>query len=471
MVVMIFLTLPLMFQIRITAAQIGTPDPVIPEGFYLIDSDRGVSLYRKDYIKGNPDFVQRIDLSLGARLELMHGKITEARPTKGDYGGPDPRMTSLLMETYWYELNQIDPKAFCVTNGLFFYMPEYPTRLAFPLKINGKLVTDGWGKETYLGEQLLLELWQNHASITPLNAGSLKMSSAPNLIGGLTEEANKRAKYSVGRTFIGIDDWDSDGESEIVLILNTLTATQNAAADTLKSFGADQVIMLDGGGSTQLLCEGGAYIHSDRPVPQAIGVIAAEEPPVTSQLIGYSNWTVIVAGDQLPMEIQLENTGRLDWSPSDTAILIQSAQQNFREEQPLQHDVPSGTRTTIQSRISVGNASGVIPVLINLSIEHDGELYEADTFELQAVVLPARLRAHKSDLQAEISRWVISDPDETVRLVDGWIEEMLGKPLVAAEVFEPQELNPINPSDAALIPLLMLPALVLIAWVIARSKQ
>ena len=170
-----------------------------------LTSDRGVQLYRKDYPNGNPDFVQVIDLDLGARLELMHGEITEARPYKGDYGGPDPRMTSLLMETYWERLNQTDEKAFCVTNGLFFYMPEYPTRLAFPLKIDGQLVTDGWGKETHIGEQLLLELWDDHASISPLSEAGLKMSTAPNLIGGLTEEANKRLKYSVGRTFFGID--------------------------------------------------------------------------------------------------------------------------------------------------------------------------------------------------------------------------------------------------------------------------
>jgi len=36
-------------------------------------------------------------------------------------------------------------------------------------------------------------------------------------------------------------------------------------------------MMLDGGGSAQLSCEGKAFVSSDRPIPQALGVIAGNE--------------------------------------------------------------------------------------------------------------------------------------------------------------------------------------------------
>jgi len=42
----------------------------------------------------------------------------------------------------------------------------------------------------------------------------------------------------------------------------------------LREFGADQVMMLDGGGSTQLTCDGQNYIASERLVPQALGIVA-----------------------------------------------------------------------------------------------------------------------------------------------------------------------------------------------------
>ena len=52
-----------------------SPTDQIPAGFRLIESSVGVQLYRKDYIQGNPDFVQVIDLTQGAGIELLHGDI------------------------------------------------------------------------------------------------------------------------------------------------------------------------------------------------------------------------------------------------------------------------------------------------------------------------------------------------------------------------------------------------------------
>jgi hypothetical protein len=205
-----------------------------------------VWLFRKSYSNGNPDYVQVVDLRRGARLMLLHGQLTEPRPGKGSYGGDDPRMTSLALQTYWQKAAAADPYAFCVTNGGFFYMPEYPTRLAFPLKVDGEMVTEGWGIKTYPDQKLMLELWADRADIRDLTADTLHGSTAPDIVGGLAEDANKRAKYAVGRTFFGVDDRDGDGVYETVLVLNTLTARQIDAAGTLRSFGADKVMMLDG---------------------------------------------------------------------------------------------------------------------------------------------------------------------------------------------------------------------------------
>ena len=180
-------------------------------------------------------------------------------------------MTSLPMQTYWSKASGLDQNAFCVANGLFFYMPEYPTRLAFPLKVDGPIITDGWGVQTYPGQKLLLELWDDHADITALSSQLLNSTTAPNVIGGLTEEANKRIKYSVGRTFVGVADLDQSGSHETVLVFNSSSSLQSGAAEVLRSFGADQVMMLDGGGSTQLLCKSGWHIRSDRPLAAGAG--------------------------------------------------------------------------------------------------------------------------------------------------------------------------------------------------------
>ncbi len=243
----------------------------VPPGFEVLIAREGIKLYRKDYPSGNPDYVQVISLDQGAHIALLHGEIQEPRIGEGMYGGDDPTMLVKKLEKYWQEVS-VDKSAVCVTSGQFFFMPEYPTRLPFPLKVNGKIVSDGFGKQLYPDDKLILELWPGRANISGLTKEALYQSSAPDIIAGLTEDARKSPSKYVGRTFVGVDDRDGDGRYETVLIFSTKSARQMDAAGVLREFGADKVIMLDGGGSAQLICQGNTYVSSDRPLPQVIAV-------------------------------------------------------------------------------------------------------------------------------------------------------------------------------------------------------
>jgi hypothetical protein len=152
----------------------------------------------------------------------------------------------------------------------------------------------------------MLELWSGHAFIRELTQESLYDSTAPNIIAGLTEDANKRAKFYVGRTFTGIDDGNRDGVYETVLIFNTLSARQVDAARVLKGFGADKVMMLDGGGSAQLLCQGDAYVSSERFVPQAVAVAAGPEPTPTPGIKKMEQVEVLPKTTHTPIAASLE---------------------------------------------------------------------------------------------------------------------------------------------------------------------
>jgi hypothetical protein len=259
---------------------------VIPPGFYKIDSAVGIDLYEKDYPGGSPDYVQVIDLSQGASLKPLHGSIADPGLGKGVYGGNDAHFRSQSLADYWRELVAQDSSPFCVVNGQFFYMLEYPTRLPFPLKIDGEILTDGYGIKDFPDQKLMLELWPGKADIIALSKEALYSSSAPDIIAGLVEDAPKAKKRYTGRTFVGLTDPNGGGQFSTLMIFNTKTARQVDAADVLKSFGAQKVMMLDGGGSTQLLCGGKSYIYSDRLVPQAIGILAGvpgESAPALDQ--------------------------------------------------------------------------------------------------------------------------------------------------------------------------------------------
>jgi len=170
----------------------GQLQPDVPEGFKLISEASGVWLYRKDYPNGNPDYVQVIDLGLSAGLVLLHGDVREPRIGRGVYGGDDPRLGFNSLEGYWQQFSNANPTAFCITNGQFFYMPENPTRLPFPLKVDGNVISDGYGIDQFPNLKLVLQLWDDHADIRALNRASLYGSSAPNIVAGLAEDANKR---------------------------------------------------------------------------------------------------------------------------------------------------------------------------------------------------------------------------------------------------------------------------------------
>lgn len=252
--------------------KIYTPS-VVPPGFDLVKTSKGVTLYQK-----NTEYVQVVDLSQGASVKLLNGDITDAGNNQGAYGGDDPQMRRQTLNQAWLNLYSSNPNAFCITNGQFFSTNSQPaTNLAFPVKVNGKVISDGYaGESEYPTEKLMLEINSDRADITPFNGKiSLYSSSAPNLIVGLKENADKFMYKELGRTFVGVKDSDSNGTYETILIFNSTAATQAHATEMLRSFGADKVIMLDGGGSTQLICQGESYITSTRTIPQMLGVVSA----------------------------------------------------------------------------------------------------------------------------------------------------------------------------------------------------
>lgn len=273
----------------------GQPNPdapgaiQVPDGFRLVMQDSGVRLFRKDYPHGTPDYVEVIRLDQGAAIQVLHGAIAEPRTGQGVYGGDDPTLLSHTIQDFWGDFSSSESDAFCVTNGQFFYMKESPTRLPFPLKVGGKVISDGYGIKDFPGKKLMLELWDDHARITPLSQEALYSSPAPDIVAGLTEDAPKNIKKYVGRTFVGVVDQDQDGKSETVLLFNTRSARQVDAAGVLYDFGATQVMMLDGGGSTQLICRGEALITSDRYIPQALGILAASPESEIIQALAAPN--------------------------------------------------------------------------------------------------------------------------------------------------------------------------------------
>jgi hypothetical protein len=450
------------------SANVETPEPPTPEGFRLIDAALAVQLYSKQYSGGNPDYVQIVDLSQGASLKLLHGSITQPRPGLGVYGGADPRMLSPSLQEYWNQTKAESKNAFCVTNGSFFYMPEYPTRLPFPLKVDGQIITEGWGLRTYIGEHLMLELWQGRADIRDQNRETLYSSTAPDIVGALSENANKRAKFAVGRTFVGVDDRDQDGEYEMVLVYNTSSATQVQAASVLRNFGADKVMMLDGGGSTQLLCRSGYYIQSERLIPQAIAILAASPPPIDSELIRYPIWPVLIEGENFPLEVEIKNTGITSWSPGETNFVLEKNSLGGRLSQDFQDTIEPGSTVVLSDTLAAYSANGFYQADFNWSLVYQGKTYSGEAFEVTTIVIPANLAKKRAELSRLVEQWSPEGEQVVEERVTNWIHEQSPSrmPLIQAS-----EQEDIHLGDAFWIPVIMLPVMIILALLIGRMNR
>lgn len=252
----------------------------LPDAFELFFTAPGVLVYGNEEVEEAYEYVQILDLSAGARLEFWYGDLTPAPRGGGLFGGASPTFKRHYLPDVWLSLAAEEPDMLCLVNGQFFRdtvdgMWVDPTELAFPLKHDGVIVSEGYERRRFRSNRAMLQLWSDHAAIDSLNRQALYNSTAPNIIAGLDEEARIRPGEKLGRTMIGVGDGDGDGRHERLFIYSGAAATQRHAMATLRAFGAQQIMILDGGGSAQLSCAGYSYIRRIRPLPQMIATIPA----------------------------------------------------------------------------------------------------------------------------------------------------------------------------------------------------
>ena len=250
-------------------------------GFTPIKSAKGVNLYGS---ADKSDYLQVVDLSQGASIKLQTGQRTGDSQKGAAYGGINPQLPLQSIQDAWTGFSSnYSSNAFSISNGAFFaqswqqYYAHSDTEIAYPLKINDQ-VFDGYGKNEYTNEKRKLEIWNDQARITDFDnndINSIKDSSAPMVIVGLKDTADINKDQQIGRTFVGVEDRDNNGTNETVILLNSKEKTQAQATQILKKFGANQVMMLDGSGSSQLIAQGQNFLKGDdRWIPQTIGVVS-----------------------------------------------------------------------------------------------------------------------------------------------------------------------------------------------------
>jgi nucleoid-associated protein YgaU len=249
----------------------------IPDGFETLPGTTGVDLYQK-----GSDYVQVVDLSKGASVKFLHGEITEE--------GDSPEFKTQTIEEAWSDFLRANSRAFSVTNGQYFdqgffsklnnfklgnFFGDTSAQVIHPLKIDGQVASTGAKTQEQADSLLMLELFSDRATIKDYNRNTFDSSSAKNILVSYDPiEYGASRQEEHGRTFIGVGDLHgSDGIYESVLLFTSENSNQQNAGDTLINFGANQVMMLDGSGSSKLNVKGETLLDGDsRQIPQTIGV-------------------------------------------------------------------------------------------------------------------------------------------------------------------------------------------------------
>lgn len=406
-------------------AQAGSVTVSVPPDFTLVDNAPGVDLYRKDYTGGTPDFVLVIDLSRGAGVQLLYGSVDGSGAGSGAFGGNNPAFSRQSLQQFWDSFAAANSDAVCVANGAIFDANADPAALMLPLKAGGQLLSGGAWRDEYPDQKRMLELWPDHARISNLTAENLAGSNAPDILGGLSEDADRASGDLIGRTFAAVEDSDGDGIAETVLIFSSKTTRAADAAGVLRSFGADEVIMLDGGDSAQLMCNNLPQVYSDRSIPQGIGVVSGEQAAYAMRIKKQSDWEIVVQGKTLPIELVLINTGTETWRAGEVALVNQRNPWGASDTLQLPSDVPPDGSVTLGWTTTTFDKVGVF--ISQWDIVRGSQKFNDQPILINIIVIPPELEDKKVELEGKIREWAQQQVDDMEQMIVDWIEAQVRK--------------------------------------------
>lgn len=417
----------------------------VPPDFYTVAEAPAVTLYRKDYPGGTPDYVLVVNLAHHATLQLLTGGTPAPSQDAAASFTPQP------LDNFWAEFQSNDDDAFCVVGGPFF--PNEPINDRLGLKSNGILRRAGATTAEAGIPLAMLEVWNESARFSPYTETTFQQSTAPLVVVGLSPQAEQQPQTFTSRSLVGVQDRDGDGNFETLLMFVSKTTRQSDAVEVLRSFGAQEILLLADGEAAQINCQGLPYVYAEAQVPVALGIAAGFIADYESVLVRHTEWPIAAEGESVKVEIVVRNNGSQIWQPGEVYLAN------------LRNDWGAGSRLEIGAAVAPGETVSFSFIsqpfkrpgvyTSQWAIQRNGQNISARPILVNAVILPQELASRKQELEAQVREWARQKLENIEELILDWIESQVRR-----------GFDRICPSAA------MLPTLTLLTgWVNSRLRR
>jgi Phosphodiester glycosidase len=261
-----------------------------PQRYELVNQIDGAQLYRIKLHDLDIAYLQTIDLEKMRLDQIIVPSTTQKKraPTSGQYFPGQLASPYFEMQTPMQVIssNQLleNKSFFSMFNGGFFEDYESSSRMAFPVKLNGKVISAGsspYGPiarpadRRYASVQLRALVWDEHAAkIVKYDPASGAPLTDKNLQNGLVtyryqDHPAYVFKQNVQNRFVllAIKSSAMSKSGRILVVLTTLEATLGESAQLLREFGVEgDIVTLDGGSSTYLFNREAKEVVSLKPI-------------------------------------------------------------------------------------------------------------------------------------------------------------------------------------------------------------
>jgi hypothetical protein len=149
-------------------------------------------------------------------------------------------------------------------------------------------------------------------------------------------------------------------------------------------------------------------------------------PLLSAQVVSQPNWPILIEGESLEIEINIENAGSETWTVDDCLMVNSKNPWGADEELRLPNEVKPGETATFSWTTEEFSKWGVYTTEWSMT---KGEEAFNEPIKFSVIVLPKQLEEKRKELEEKVKEWSEEQIENIEELVIEWIQEQINETL------------------------------------------